>query len=419
MARLSRLIAAVFCAALPAAAAERPPNVVFILTDDLGWSDLGSYGNARIRTPHTDRLAKTGTRFTNFYAAAPICSPSRAGLLTGQAPERVGVTAVLFPEAKKGLPAGVDTLGDVLRRRGYATGLIGKWHLGAETAALPVRHGFDRFFGFPYSNDMAPFLVIDQEREVERYATPAAAKAVMPSLTSRLTKAAVQFIEASGDRPFFLLLAHAMPHGPVAASAAFEGRSKLGRRGDAIEELDWSVGEIDAALARTGHERDTLLVFTSDNGGVGRNLPLRGGKFAYFEGGLRVPMLVRWPGHVPAGRTADGPATLLDWMPTLAALTGAAPPAQPQDGRDISDLLLGRAALPDVPLVFWKGAVREGRWKLVTDKRLGTFLFDLQSDPGETTDVAAAHADVMRRLQDARVRAAAARELGPLGGARR
>ncbi len=412
MTRFAWLLAATLAAALPAPAAERPPNVVFILTDDLGWSDLGSYGNSRIRTPHIDRLAKTGTRFTNFYAAAPICSPSRAGLLTGEAPERVGITAVLFPQAQRGLPDGTQTLGDVLRSRGYATALIGKWHLGAGAAALPLEHGFDRFFGFPYSNDMSPFVVLDQKREIERYASPEAAKAIMPSLTSRLTRAAVEFIETSGDKPFFLLLAHAMPHGPVAASGAFAGRSKLGKRGDAIEELDWSMGEIDAALARTGHERDTLVVFTSDNGGVGRNLPLRGAKFDYFEGGLRVPMLVRWPDRVPAGRVSDGPATLLDWMPTLVRLSGATPPRQPQDGRDISDLLLGTAPLPDAPLVFWNRAVRDGRYKLVIDKRFGTLLFDLQADPGEKLDVAARHPDVVKRLEDVMGRAAATRTAG-------
>ena len=292
----------------------RPPNVVLVYADDLGYGDIGVYGAPRIRTPHIDRLAADGVRFTDFYVAQAVCSASRTALLTGAYPNRVGILGALFPTSKIGIAEGETTLAEVLKARGYATAIYGKWHLGHLPPFLPTRHGFDDYFGLPYSNDMWP-------SHPERMKFPPlplysrdAVLTVNPDqsqLTGEYGRRAVAFIEANRERPFFVYLAHTMPHVPIFASEAFRGRSKQGLYGDVIEEIDDSVGRVLAALRRLGLERDTLVIFTSDNGPwlsygdhAGSAGPLREGKGTAFEGGVRVPFVARWPGASRRGRSS-------------------------------------------------------------------------------------------------------------------
>ena len=295
----------------PASAADRPPNVVLVYADDLGYGDVGAYGAARIRTPHVDRLAAEGVRFTDFYVAQAVCSASRAALLTGAYPNRVGILGALFPTSTNGIAEGETTLAEVLKGRGYATAIYGKWHLGHLPPFLPTRHGFDDYLGLPYSNDMWP-------SHPERMKFPPlplysrdAVLTVNPDqsqLTGEYGRRAVAFIEANRERPFFVYLAHTMPHVPIFASERFRGRSRQGLYGDVVEEIDDSVGQVLATLRRLGLERDTLVIFASDNGPwlsygdhAGSAGPLREGKGTAFEGGVRVPFVARWPGRIPAG----------------------------------------------------------------------------------------------------------------------
>ena len=311
-------------------AAPRRPNIVIITADDLGYGDLGSYGHPNISTPHLDRLADEGQRWTSFYAQAPVCSPSRAALLTGRVHLRSGMfgrrVGVFFPDSRAGLPATEITLAEALREQGYATGIVGKWHLGHLPEFLPVRHGFDSWFGIPYSNDMdwqiAPGAarreamfdpridywhvpLIRNEEEVERPAD-------QHTVTRRYAEEAAAFIDAHQDEPFFLYLAHTMPHMPLFRSEAFTDRSVAGVYGDVIEEIDWTVGQVVGALDRLGLSSNTLVVFTSDNGPWtsfethgGSAGPLRHGKGTTFEGGMRVPGIFWWPGTIAPGVTRE------------------------------------------------------------------------------------------------------------------
>ncbi|HEX9187970.1 MAG TPA: sulfatase, partial [Vicinamibacteria bacterium] len=421
-----------------APAADRPPNVVLVFADDLGYGDVGAFGAPRIRTPHVDRLATEGVRFTDFYVAQAVCSASRAALLTGTYPNRIGILGALFPDSTNGIAEGETTLGEVLKARGYATAIYGKWHLGHLPPFLPTRHGFDDYLGLPYSNDMWP-------SHPERMKFPPlplysgdAVLTVNPDqsqLTGEYGRRAVAFIENNRERPFFVYLAHTMPHVPLFASERFRGRSRQGLYGDVVEEVDDSVGQVLAALRRLSLERQTLVVFTSDNGPwlsygdhAGQAGPLREGKGTAFEGGVRVPFVARWPGRIPAGSVVREPAMTIDVLPTIARLVGAPLPERPIDGLDISPLLLGQggARSPHDALLFYYGtelrAVRGGRYKLVLPHRSQTLdgpagsggvpgkyrqadvpqaLYDLLADVGETKDVAAAHPDVVKRLLDA------------------
>ena len=437
---------------------NRPPNFVIILADDLGYGDLGCFGSDAIATPRIDRMARQGARLTDFYTAAPFCSPSRAALLTGRQPARCGVPYVLFPAEHHGLPEDEVTIAELLRTRGYATACIGKWHLGWDTPFRPARHGFDEFFGLPYSNDSnewpvgSPFLqvhgleplpLVDGETVVE-------APVDQATLTRRYTERALDFVERHRDRPFLLYLPHTMPHIPQHASAAFEGRSRDGLYGDCVEELDWSIGVLLDALHDLGIARKTLVIVTSDNGAVvrralpnpnerfpgrswgGSNVPLRGGKGMTFEGGIRVPAVAWWPGTIEPGRLIDAPVSMMDIFPTLATLAGVSlPVGRVIDGTDRSDLLLGRGREAEGgawPLYHYFGvqlqAIRDGRWKLFVsidgppeprpislwyDHVPGLLerqhrrwprptLYDLAADPGETTDVSADHPEVVERL---------------------
>jgi len=419
-----------------AADSAPPPNIVVILADDQGYADLGCFGAKGIQTPNLDRMAREGVRFTDFYVAQGVCSASRTALLTGCYPNRVGILDAQSPASKIGLGPGEKTIADVLKARGYATAIYGKWHLGHRPASLPTRHGFDEYFGLPYSNDMVPdrenkrnyppLPLYDGETVIVKYPD-------LSQLTTQYTEHAVKFIRKNKNKPFFLYVPHTMPHVPLAVSSKFKGKSQRGLYGDVIEELDWSVGQILAALKENGLDERTLVMYTSDNGpwlsygdhgGSAGNL--REGKATTWEGGVREPFVARWPGHIPAGTVCHEPAMTIDLLPTFVALAGAKTPELPIDGKDIWPLLSGQpnAKSPHEAYYFyWQRnlqAVRAGRWKLhlphayrtlkgapgnggkagaYEEKRTDIALYDLVDDPGETTDVAAKHPDVVKELQ--------------------
>src|SRR5262245_37784941 len=384
--------ACAFLLAPTLAAAERP-NVVVILCDDLGYGDLGCYGHPTIRTPNIDRMAAEGMKFTSFYSAAEVCTPSRAALLTGRLPVRSGMCSdtrrVLFPDSAGGLPASEVTLAEVLKANGYATACVGKWHLGHLPEYQPMKHGFDSFFGVPYVNDMDRRTDIGPkgrqaffEPKVEYWNVPlmrgekiVERPADQHTLTKRYTEEAVKFIRASKDRPFFLYLPHNMPHVPLFASKEFAGKSPRGLYGDVVEEIDWSVGEVLKALRKEKLDRKTLVVFTSDNGPWltfgehgGSAGPLRGGKGSTWEGGMRVPGLAWWPGTVPAGVTTQEVASTMDLFVTAIKLAGGEVPTdRPIDGVDLTGLLTGKGKSPRDTMYFYRGtrlfAVRNGPWK--------------------------------------------------------
>lgn len=417
-------------------AAERPPNLVVIFCDDLGYGDLGCYGAAGIATPNLDRLARDGMRFTSFCAAQAVCSASRAALLTGCYPNRVGIRGALGPNARVGIAAREQTLAELLRARGYATAIFGKWHLGDAPQFLPTRHGFDEYFGLPYSNDMWPQHPTSKSYPNLPLIEGEDVVALNPDqsrLTGWYTERAVRFIERNRERPFFLYVPHNMPHVPIFASEPFRGKSAQGLYGDVIEELDWSVGEILGALARNGLDERTLVIFATDNGPwlsygnhAGSAGPLREGKGTAWDGGQRVPFIARWPGKIPPGRVCAELAATVDLLPTLAHLAGAPLPARPIDGKDIGPLLRGEpgAVSPHESFLFYWGrdlhAVRSGKWKLhfhhtyrslagepghdglpgpYVEKETDLALFDLAADIGEQRDVAAAHPEVVKRLE--------------------
>lgn len=360
-----RAFLAAAAALMPAVAGreQQRPNVVLILADDLGYGDLGCYGSS-IRTPNLDNIASEGVLFRHFYSASPVCSPSRAALMTGRYPTRVGIPSVLWPADQRGLPDTEMTIATVLKQRGYRTMCVGKWHLGSQPQYLPTSRGFDEYFGLPYSNDMWPRPLLYNTTVVEEPAR-------LDTLTQRYTEQAVQFINENKDRAFFLYLAHNAPHVPLGCSERFHGSSRLGMYGDVVQELDWSVGQVLQAIQANGLNESTLVMFSSDNGPryqgqVGRP---RGRKGSTYEGGMREPFIARFPGLIPAGLVTDGVATTMDILPTVAGLCGASLPAKPLDGMDISPLLTG--ASPDLDrevfLYFdgWKvQAARLGKWKL-------------------------------------------------------
>lgn len=416
------------------------PNIVLIFTDDMGYGDLGAYGHPTIRTPHIDTLAAEGQRWTQFYTAASVCTPSRAGLLTGRLPIRYGMSGaprrVLFPDSSLGLPPDEVTLAEALKARGYATGMVGKWHLGHLPGFLPTANGFDSYFGIPYSNDMdrVPDLgpagqagVKDPRSEffnvpLMRNAAIIERPTNQTTLTRRYTEEAVSYIRAQKGGPFFLYLAHSMPHVPLFRSDQFAGRSPRGLYGDVIEELDWSVGQIISALRAEGLADNTLVFFTSDNGpwlsydeqGGSAGL-LRAGKGTTWEGGMRVPFVAWWPGRIrPAVVTTPG--TTMDLFATAVRVAGGTVPGdRPLDGYDVGPVLLGTRTSAREAVFYWRQrelyAVREGAWKahFITEGAYGQFggktvhetpeLYNLDHDPSEKFDIAAAHPDVVARLR--------------------
>jgi arylsulfatase len=453
-----RFLLLLLASCVPEKAVERPPNIVIILTDDQGYADVACFGGKGIRTPNLDRMAREGMRFTDFYVAQAVCTASRAALLTGCYPNRVGLQGALNHQSPIGIHEDELLLPEICRSRGYVTAAVGKWHLGMPPKFAPTRHGFDEWFGLPYSNDngplhptmrgLPPLPLYEGEKVIETDPD-------QNLFTRRITERAVGFIEKNRERPFFLYVPHIMPHIPVHASDAFRGKSERGLYGDAIEELDWSVGEILSALRRNDLDRRTLVIFFSDNGPnlsygthAGRAEPFREGKLTSWEGGMRSPCIVRWPGRTPAGTVCAEPVMSIDLLPTVAGLMDAPLPSRPIDGLDLLPILEGRpgARSPHEALYFYAGeelqAVRSGDWKLHvaheyltpagpprSDGKPSNFenmkpasmaesgirgiasrhgykveqappaLYDLRSDPGETRDVSAGHPDVVRRLQ--------------------
>ncbi|MGE4489786.1 MAG: sulfatase [Kiritimatiellales bacterium] len=413
------------------------PNVIIILTDDLGYQDIGCFGASSIKTPNLDQMAEDGCRFTSFYAAASVCSPSRAGLLTGRYPERNGLHGVYFPKDDQGYPLTEIMLSQVLKEQGYATACIGKWHLGHLPDYLPTHRGFDRYFGIPYSNDMwmdpqnippATNIVLREEKTLDDYfKTDRFRKGSAPNqvplmrndrcvewpaeqatLTRRYAEEGIRFIQSNKDRPFFLYLATAMPHVPLHASEPFLGKSARGLYGDCVEEIDWAVGEILQALKTEGLAEKTLVVFTSDNGpwlvqkeNAGSALPLRDGKGSTYEGGQRVPCIMWWPKTIPAGTVFFRTVSSLDLFPTVSVLAGAALPSdRMMDGHNILRILKNpeTAVSPWNVFCYETTALRAGPWKFRNGPLYSRYhrknnpdviqLFNLDRDIGETVNLA-------------------------------
>ena len=416
-----------------AADPSRGPNIVVIFADDLGYADLKCFGSPYADTPHLDQMAAEGRRFTNFYVAQAVCSASRTALLTGCYPNRLSIQGALGPANTHGIHADEMTIAEVLKPKGYATAIYGKWHLGHHPPFLPTHHGFDDYFGLPYSNDMWPghptakfpdLPLIDGERTVEL--NPDQSK-----LTTLYTERAVKFIESHQDRPFFLYVPHAMPHVPLFVSDKHAGKSERGIYGDVIREIDWSVGQILQALKRLKIDENTLVIFTSDNGpwlsyGAhgGSAKPFREGKGTAWEGGVRVPCVMRWPGRVPAGTECSELAATIDLFPTIGRLAGADLPTRKLDGLDVSPLLLGEPSGRTPHEAYWYywgdalHAIRSGPWKLhfphpyvhvetpgqdgkpgkLVQPKTTLALYNLEQDIGESTDVSADHPDIVARL---------------------
>ncbi|MFH0757907.1 MAG: sulfatase [Bacteroidota bacterium] len=392
------------------------PNIVVVYCDDLGYGDLACFGNQVNRTPNIDRLAEDGMKFTEFYSASPVCSPSRAALLTGRIPQRMGIHGVFFPRSFTGMPVEEITIAGLLKEKGYATGIVGKWHLGHRQEFLPLQRGFDEYFGIPYSNDMNSVVYLDGNEVVEFHVD-------QHFTTKTYTEKAVDFIDRHAGGPFFLYLAHSMPHVPIYASPGFEGRSGNGLYADVIGEIDWSVGEVLAELEEHGILENTLVVFSSDNGPwlVMRELGgsagiLREGKQYTFEGGQRVPTLAMWPGVIPAGSEYNDMGLMMDWFPTFAEIAGAAVPAdRAYDGESILPVLKGEQTEKPREFLYYDGGdlqcYRNGDWKLklpyegyrgsAGKKAVAphdTLLFNLKSDPGELENLFEVHPDKVAEM---------------------
>lgn len=393
-----------------------PPNIIHIFADDLGYGDLGCFGATDIKTPNIDRLAAEGIKFTSFYSASHVCSPSRAALMTGRLPQRMGIHGVFFPESYTGMPTSEITIAEILKEKGYATGMVGKWHLGHRREFLPLQQGFDSYFGIPYSNDMESVVYLRgndvEEFNVDQHYT-----------TKTYTEEAVNFIEKSKEKPFFLYLAHNMPHVPIYASEAFEGTSDRGLYGDVIQELDWSVGQILEKLEAEGLLENTLVIFSSDNGPWlvmedhgGSAGPLREGKQFTFEGGMRVPTVAMWKGKIPAGKVYENIASQMDWFPTIATLTEATlPEGLVLDGEDISQVLLADGERPTQKYLYFDGgnpqAYRSGNYKIKEpypgnedrpwQKQVAahdTLLIDLANDIGSKNNLYSSNKALAKQL---------------------
>lgn len=420
-------------------AQERSPNFIVIFADDMGYGDLGVYGHPTISTPNLDQMAADGMRFTQFYVAASVCTPSRAGLITGRLPVRSGMASyksrVLFPDSTGGLPASEVTIAELLKQKDYATATVGKWHLGHLPQYLPTRHGFDSYFGIPYSNDMSKAQPVPPKHELwgeasksEYFDVPLVRDedeierpAHQPTLTRRYTEEALEFMRKNREKPFFLYMPHTMVHVPLFRDKAFEGVSRRGLYGDAVEEIDWSVGRILDTLRELELDEETLVVFTSDNGpwltfdeqGGSAGL-LRMGKGSTWEGGMREPGIFWMPGTVEQGVTAELGATL-DLLPTFAAMAGLEPPSDREmDGYDLTPVLTGTGPSPRDEVFYYRGteiwAARVGRYKLhyqtksgyLRDERLQhdpPLLFDLMVDPGERYNVADEHPEAIEAIE--------------------
>ena len=427
--------------------AKKTPNVVIMFMDDMGYADIGAFGAKDYPTPHLDRMAKEGRKFTDFYVTQAVCSASRAGLLTGCYNVRIGINGALGPKSNSGLNPDEVTIAEICKQKGYATACYGKWHLGHHKKFLPMQHGFDDYFGLPYSNDMWPYhpgvLHLPMEERLKRWPhlplidgnkiiNPKVSGKDQEMLTTQYTERAVSFIEKNKDNPFFVYLPHSMVHVPLYVSDKFKGKSGAGLFGDVMMEVDWSAGEIMKVLRKHDLHENTLFLFTSDNGPwlnygdhAGSAAPLREGKGTMFDGGCREPTLAWWPGTIPAGSECNVPAMTIDLLPTIAKLIDADLPKHRIDGKDISALLTDDAKSPQEAYYFYYGnqlqAVRQGKWKLhfphgyrtmagkpggtggiptnYSQAKIGLSLFDLHSDIGESTDVKEKFPKIAKRLK--------------------
>ena len=441
----------VSCKSKTAPTQNTPPNIVIVFTDDQGYQDLSSFGSPNIKTPHLDQMAKEGLKLTNFYAAQAVCSASRAALLTGCYPNRIGISGALFPHHKIGINPQETTLAEMLKAQGYKTGIFGKWHLGHHPTFLPNNHGFDEFMGIPYSNDMWPvdydgkqvasdhplaksypqlpffenFEVVKEIRSLEDQG----------QLTTELTEAAVDFIDRNKDNTFFLYIPHPMPHTPIAVSDKFKGKSEQGLYGDVIMEIDWSVGQIMNKLKEHQLNENTLFIFTSDNGPwlnfgnhAGSALPLREGKGTAWEGGQREPCVVYYPKKIKGGRVIDTPMMAIDILPTIAEITGADLPEKKIDGKSAWEVWTGKTdqTQHEAFFFYYKSnelhGVRYQDWKLYFPHTYRTLngrvggkdgypvkyemnalesieLYNLKEDIGESKDVAAQYPEIVDKIK--------------------
>lgn len=425
----------------PQAIKEQPPNVVIIFTDDQGYQDVGVFGSPDIKTPHLDQMAQEGIMLTNFYAAQAVCSASRAGLLTGCYPNRLGISGAFMPNSKKGLNLSETTIAEMLKKINYNTAIFGKWHLGDHPDFMPNKQGFDEYFGIPYSNDMWPLhpqqgpifnfnpLPLYENESIIDTLTD------QSSLTTQITERSVDFIRRNKDNPFFLYVAHPQPHVPLFVSEKFKGKSERGLYGDVIMEIDWSVGQILTTIKENGLDENTLVIFTSDNGPwlsygdhAGSALPLREGKGTALEGGQREPCIIYYPKKIKPGRTISTPMMTIDILPTIAALTGAKLPEKKIDGKNIWDIWTGESTESPHEAYYYYyhvnelHGVRYQNWKMYFPHRYRTLngrpggtngepvnydyntidqieLYDLSKDISETTDVAADHPEVVAKIK--------------------
>ncbi len=434
--------------ALNAQAQNRPPNIVVIFIDDMGYADIGPFGAKGYATPHLDRMAREGRKFTDFYVTQAVCSASRAGLLTGCYNVRVGILGALGPKARHGINANEVTLAEICKQKGYATACYGKWHLGHHKKFLPMQHGFDDYFGLPYSNDMWPYhpgvLHLPMEQRLKKWThlplidgnsviNPKVTGKDQEQLTTQYTERAVQFIEKNKNNQFFLYLPHSMVHVPLYVSEKFKGKSKAGLFGDVMMEVDWSVGQILDTLRKHKLDKNTLVIFTADNGPwlsygdhAGSAAPLREGKGTMFDGGCRESTLMWWPGTVPAGSVCKTPAMTIDILPTVAKLIGAKLPKHKIDGKSIVKLIKGTSNESSQEAYYFYyskqlQAIRMGKWKLhfphgyrtmagkpggkggiptrYSQAKIELSLFDMEKDMGETTDVKDKYPQVLKKLQ--------------------
>jgi arylsulfatase A-like enzyme len=429
-------------------AEPKPPNVVVIYIDDMGYADIGPFGGNPALTPHLNQMAAEGRKFTNFYVSQAVCSASRASLLTGCYNVRLGILGALGPNSNQGIHPDEITLGELCQQKGYATACFGKWHLGHHHQFLPQQNGFDEYFGLPYSNDMWPFHPevrhLPMEQRLRHWPhlplidgndviTSEVTETEQIQLTTWYTERAVSFIDRNAQKPFFLYVPHSMVHVPLYVSESFKGKSGAGLFGDVVMEVDWSVGQILQALKRNSLDENTLVIFTSDNGPwlsygdhAGSTGDLREGKGTMFDGGCRVPCLMRWPDKIPSNTVCDVPAMTIDVLPTIAKLIKASLPQHPIDGRDIWPLMANEvdAKSPQEAYYFYWGnelhAVRRGPWKLhfahtyrslngepggkegvpakYENLTIEQSLFNLEDDPGETQNVADQHSEVVKQL---------------------
>ena len=427
----------------------KTPNVVIMFMDDMGYADIGAFGAKSYPTQNLDKMAKEGRKFTDFYVTQAVCSASRAGLLTGCYNVRIGILGALGPKSNIGISPNEVTIAEICKQKGYATGCFGKWHLGHHKKFLPKQHGFDEYFGLPYSNDMWPYhpgvLHLPMEERIKRWPhlpliegnkviNPKVSAKDQEKLTTQYTERAVSFIEKNKDKPFFAYIPHSMVHVPLYVSKKFKGKSGAGLFGDVMMEVDWSVGQIMKTLKKHKLEKNTLFIFTSDNGPwlnygdhAGSAAPLREGKGTMFEGGCREPTLAWWPGKIPANSVCKEPLMTIDLLPTIAEMIGAKLPGHRIDGKNILPLMLSDdAKSPHKAYYFYNGnqlqAVRQGKWKLhfphgyrtmagkpggtggiptnYSQAKIELSLFDLHQDIGESKDLKAEFPDIVTRLSE-------------------